>query len=207
MEPWVRAAGSARGREPGWHICKQSLHKRHPGKPCPAEPVAFQLAPGLHTGTYCLAKLGHSCFLQSCLYLLAAALPEPRQPLPLLSLEPINGAGSKAGAPRGCSQPCTAARFAYATHFGGARASVCPRTVILHNSSFSPVALFPTAWMFQLGDWGKAFPKVKVGGWIPREGHLPPLPAALNTSVPSCARRTGARWELNPGDPISSPLL
>lgn len=196
-----------RGRKPGWHICKQSLHKRHPGKPCPAELVAFQLSPGLHTGTYCLAKPGHSCFLQSCLYLLAAALPEPRQPLPLLSFEPLNAAGSKAGAPRARSQPCTAARFAYATHFGGARASVSSQTVILHNSSFSPVALFPTAWMFQLEDGEKAFPKVKVGGQIPQDRHLPPLPAALSTSEPSSARRAGARWELNPGDPISSPLL
>lgn len=144
--------------------------------------MSFQLSPGLHTGTYCLAKLGHSCFLQSCLYLLAAALPEPRQPLPLLSFEPISAAGWKAGAPRGRSQPCTAAHFAYTTHFAGARASVCSQTVILHNFSFSPVALFPTAWMFQLEDWEKAFPKVEVGGQIPQDRHLPPLPAVLNTS-------------------------
>lgn len=124
-----------------------------------AEPGAFQLSPGLHTATYCLAKLGHSCFLQSCLCLLAAALPEPRQPLPPLSFEPINAAGSKAAAPRGLSQPCTAARFAYTTHCMGARASVCSQIVTLHHHSFSPCSPFPNSVDVSSGGLGESFPQ------------------------------------------------
>lgn len=117
------------GWEPGWHTCKRRRRKRQPGKPCSTESLAFQLAPVLRKGTYRLAEPGCSCFLQSCLYLLAAALPEPRQTLPRQSFEPINAAGSKARAPRGKFQPSTAALFAHATHSGGARGGVYSQNI------------------------------------------------------------------------------
>lgn len=177
--------------------------------------MAFQLAPVLRKGTYRLAKPGRSCFLQSCLYLLATALPETRQTLPLRSFEPINAAGSKARAPRGNFPPSTAALFAHATHFGGARGGVYSQNVILCRLGFfvcfffSPVTLFHNSSdVSSCGIGKKAFPKAIAGGRIPQDGRLPPPPAALSAAEPGCAAcRIGAHWELNRGDPISSPLL
>lgn len=131
---WLRSWPG--GWEPGWHTCQGRPGKRQAGKPCCAEAVAFQLTPILRKGTYRLAKPGRSCFLQSCLYLLAAALPEPWQTLPLRSFEPISAAGSKARAPRGNFPPSTAAPFAHTTHFGGARGSAYSQNVTSHNYFF-----------------------------------------------------------------------
>lgn len=110
---------------------RSALHETQPGKPHTAVSVAFQLIPVLLKGTYRLAKPGHSCFLQPCSYLLAAALPEAEQTLLPRSFEPINAAGSNTQAPKGKCQPSTAALFAHAIHFAGARCGVYSQNITL----------------------------------------------------------------------------